>query len=152
MAIAPIANEQSVNLARQGASCGPRGEGPFCRHTCQNICRTSREGIDAVPGIKKGYFYAERLKFGLFGQLCPQKMATPACGIAIHALIYLSNRNFSGSVTLKSTARSRKFCAVMVCSLSGRMASTLVRISAAFSTVCIRPKVMSKSGPEQNMP
>ena len=67
-------------------------------------------------------------------------------------LFYFSYKTSSGSVTLKSTARSRKFCGVMVCSLSGRMDRTFSRISADFSTVCIRPKVKSKSSPEQNIP
>lgn len=65
---------------------------------------------------------------------------------------YFSYKNFSGRVTLKSFARSRKSCGVMVCSLSGLMDSIFTKISAAFSTVCIRPKVRSKSSPEANMP
>lgn len=65
---------------------------------------------------------------------------------------YFSYKNCSGSTTLKSFARSRKLSGVMVCSLSGRTDSIFTRISADFSTVCARPKVISKSGPAQKMP
>lgn len=65
---------------------------------------------------------------------------------------YFSYKNFSGSSTLKSTAKSRKSCGVMVCNLSGLIESIFTRISADFSTVCISPKVKSKSSPAANIP
>ncbi len=56
-----------------------------------------------------------------------------------------SYKNSSGRVTPKSFARWRKSSGVMVCLLFGCMDNIFTRISADFSTVCIRPKVRSKS-------
>ena len=50
---------------------------------------------------------------------------------------YLSYRNSSERVTLKSLARCLKLSGVIVCSLSGLIDSIFTRISA----VCMRPNV-----------
>ena len=65
---------------------------------------------------------------------------------------YLSYRNSSGRVTLKSLARCLKLSGVIVCSLSGLIDSIFTRISADFSAVCMRPNVRSKSAPAANIP
>ena len=67
-------------------------------------------------------------------------------------LLYFSYKNSSGSVTLKSFARSRKLSGVMVCLLFGCIDNIFTRISADFSAVCINPNVRSKSSPEANIP
>ena len=61
-------------------------------------------------------------------------------------------RNFSGSVTPKSFASCLKLSVVMVCLLIPVIERVLTSISADFSTVCIRPKVRSKSSPAANIP
>lgn len=65
---------------------------------------------------------------------------------------YFSYRKASGSVTWKSAAKSLKFFGVIVCNLFGHIDIVFTKISADFSTVCIRPNVKSKSSPEQNIP
>ena len=74
-------------------------------------------------------------------------------GFLVHKFTSNQSRNSSLMVTPKSRAMARRLSSVMVWrTLPPEVDITRLWISAAFSMVCIRPKVMSKSGPEQNRP
>ena len=64
-----------------------------------------------------------------------------------------SSKNFSFSVTPNSFAMARRSLSVIVWRIFPPLAACAsTQICADFSMVCIRPNVVSKSGPEQNRP
>ena len=66
--------------------------------------------------------------------------------------LYFSYRNRSGREILNPFSSFLKSSGLIVCLFCGTIDRTLIRISADFSIVCIRPNVRSKVSPEQNIP